>query len=142
MATIEPLTDGPLMVKDVAQCRNSRGEAIAVENPFYLCRCGGSGNKPFCDSTHKKIGFKSAREAPPPSGVPSPAPGGKSAAAAAPCVQIKKNGPYLVTGVADLKCDVAPSDPAQYTLCRCGASKTKPYCDGSHRTIGFKDDKN
>src|SRR5919197_1878770 len=28
-----------------------------------LCRCGGSSNKPFCDSTHSKIGFKGANEA-------------------------------------------------------------------------------
>jgi CDGSH-type Zn-finger protein len=142
MVSIEPLTDGPLTVKGVTQCRNSRGEAIAVADPFYLCRCGASGKKPFCDGTHKKIGFTSAREAPPPSGGTSPASGGKSAGAAAPCVQIKKDGPYLVTGVPDLKCDVAPPDPAQYALCRCGASKTKPYCDGTHRAIGFTDDKN
>ena len=28
-----------------------------------LCRCGASSNKPFCDSTHSKIGFKGANEA-------------------------------------------------------------------------------
>ena len=58
MATIELVPDGPLLVKGVTQCRNSRAEAIAVKDPFYRCRCGGSANKPFCDGTHKKIGFK------------------------------------------------------------------------------------
>jgi CDGSH-type Zn-finger protein len=29
-----------------------------------------------------------------------------------------------------------------YTLCRCGASSNKPLCDGMHRTVNFKDDKN
>jgi CDGSH-type Zn-finger protein len=140
MATIEPRLDGPLIVTGVTQCVNSRGEALAVTDPFYLCRCGGSANKPFCDGTHKKIGFKSARETPPPSAAPSPAP--QRAAATVPGVQIKKDGSYLVTGVPDLKCDIAPSDPAQYALCRCGASKTKPYCDGSHRAAGFTDTKN
>ncbi len=58
MASIELTRDGPLVVKGVTELRNSRGEAIPVKDPVYLCRCGGSANKPFCDGTHKKIGFK------------------------------------------------------------------------------------
>ena len=140
MATIESTTDGPLMVKGITQCRNSRGESLAVKDLFYLCRCGGSNNKPFCDGTHKKIGFKSVREQQGPLAGPS-TPSGQPAPAGEPGVQVNKNGPYLVVGV-ELKCDPAPLDPARYKLCRCGASKNKPYCDGSHRQIGFTDDKN
>jgi len=58
MANIELTRDGPLVVKGVAELRNSRGEPIPAKDPIYLCRCGGSANKPFCDGTHKKIGFK------------------------------------------------------------------------------------
>lgn len=61
MASIEPVPDGPLTVKGVTQCRNLRGEAIAVEDPFFLCRCGASGKKPFCDGTHRAIGFADDR---------------------------------------------------------------------------------
>ena len=55
-------------------------------------------------------------------------------------VQIEKNGPYRVnhiplTGGATAK----GSCPDKYVLCRCGASKNKPYCDGSHADIGWKD---
>ncbi|MDP2241434.1 MAG: CDGSH iron-sulfur domain-containing protein [Burkholderiales bacterium] len=56
-ATIELIKDGPLVVKGVTQFHNSRGEPLKVEETLYLCRCGGSKNKPFCDGTHKKIGF-------------------------------------------------------------------------------------
>ena len=42
--------DGPLIVQDIEGCEWSATTAL-------LCRCGGSGRKPFCDGTHKKNGF-------------------------------------------------------------------------------------
>jgi CDGSH-type Zn-finger protein/ferredoxin len=205
MATIELIPDGPLIVKGVTQCRNSRGEAVAVKDAFYLCRCGASRTKPFCDGTHKKIGFKSAREKGGPHAEtrayagreiaiddnrsvcahighcterspnvfrmnqepwinPDGDPVAKTMATikmcpsgalsyslnqtASPtvagdtCIHIMKDGPYHVVGGAELKCDPAPLRQDRYTLCRCGASKNKPYCDGSHWNAGFKDGAN
>lgn len=202
-ATIDILKDGPLRVTGIRQCRNSRGEAIAVEETVFLCRCGGSQKKPFCDGTHKKIGFSGKRERSGPHGPTedyagrditihdnrsvcahigrctegSPAvfrmkkepwidPGGgerdKTAATvkmcpsgalsytigklrqqASPgpsCINVLKDGPYHVTGGPALNCDPPPLDPEHYTLCRCGGSKNKPYCDGSHWDAGFKAD--
>lgn len=68
-------------------------------------------------------------------------------------IVIVNNGPYLVSGKVPLAQEVAIRDkknvPADwklgetypehesYSLCRCGASKNKPYCDGSHANIGF-----
>lgn len=53
-----------------------------------------------------------------------------------------KNGPYEVSGGAKIVDDAGKeySESAQdpVYLCRCGASKTKPFCDSSHRAIGFK----
>jgi CDGSH-type Zn-finger protein len=57
-ARIDITKDGPLMVNGLKHFRNSRDEPIAVRESMYLCRCGGSKNKPFCDGTHTKIGFK------------------------------------------------------------------------------------
>jgi CDGSH-type Zn-finger protein/ferredoxin len=63
-----------------------------------------------------------------------------------PLVKVSKDGPYLVSGEIELIIGEAefPEDVSRehYTLCRCGASSNKPFCDGSHSTINFKDDKN
>ena len=63
-----------------------------------------------------------------------------------PMITVSKGGPYLVTGGIDLIGDnsniqwAEGSSKEHYTLCRCGASNNKPFCDGMHRMINFKDD--
>jgi len=59
-------------------------------------------------------------------------------------VTVRKNGPFLIEG------DFRLVDPTGATyglggrtvlsLCRCGASANKPFCDGSHNHHGFQDD--
>ncbi len=51
------------------------------------------------------------------------------------------DGPYLVRGefeVTDANGDVIDTRRKTVALCRCGASRTKPFCDGTHKLIGFK----
>ena len=58
-----------------------------------------------------------------------------------PTVTVTNDGPYAVTGGIELV-GVPFGEGASkehYTLCRCGASKNKPFCDGTHWHIGFKD---
>ena len=63
-----------------------------------------------------------------------------------PMVTVSRDGPFLVTGGIDLIGEnIQFGDGASkehYTLCRCGASSNKPFCDGMHKVINFKDDKN
>lgn len=55
-------------------------------------------------------------------------------------VTVSKNGPYLVSGSLPLIADGAqPYRPGRYALCRCGASKNKPFCDGTHWAMAFDD---
>ncbi|MFY8231267.1 MAG: CDGSH iron-sulfur domain-containing protein [Candidatus Nanopelagicus sp.] len=54
-------------------------------------------------------------------------------------IQVKKNGSVRVTGTADFvdaEGNVIETK-TDFSLCRCGASKEKPFCDGSHRDAGF-----
>jgi len=54
---IEPLKDGPFIVKGGIDLENSKGETISEKAVFSLCRCGKSVNKPFCDGTHWHVKF-------------------------------------------------------------------------------------
>jgi CDGSH-type Zn-finger protein len=78
-----------------------------------------------------------------PSGALSYAVNGKEAAPPSrpPKVVATNHGPYAVSGGVELM-QVEFGDGASrehYTLCRCGASANKPFCDGSHWRVGFKD---
>lgn len=61
-----------------------------------------------------------------------------------PMVTVTKDGPYAVTGNIELigQDQGEGASKEHYTLCRCGGSKNKPFCDGTHWHIGFKDEKN
>jgi CDGSH-type Zn-finger protein/uncharacterized Fe-S cluster protein YjdI len=56
---IDPQLDGPLRVKGNLEITSGTGRVVARVTTTYLCRCGGSANKPFCDGTHARIGFSS-----------------------------------------------------------------------------------
>jgi CDGSH-type Zn-finger protein/uncharacterized Fe-S cluster protein YjdI len=56
---VDPQTNGPLRVRGNLEILSGTGRAVARVTTTYLCRCGGSANKPFCDGTHAKIGFRS-----------------------------------------------------------------------------------
>ena len=58
--SITPTPDGPYLVKGLNNFTNQKG-SIETKETMALCRCGGSANKPFCDGTHSKIRFSSAK---------------------------------------------------------------------------------
>jgi CDGSH-type Zn-finger protein len=57
-----------------------------------------------------------------------------------PAIGVTKDGPYRVTGGIELVGQAwgEGASRSRYTLCRCGASKNKPFCDGSHWDAGFQ----
>ncbi len=58
--TVKLLSDGPLQVKGEVEILDAQGNALpAKSGDIFLCRCGQSANKPYCDGTHKKVAFKS-----------------------------------------------------------------------------------
>jgi uncharacterized Fe-S cluster protein YjdI len=55
---IETTPNGPLMVFGIVSVKDSTGTITRKSNATAFCRCGASGNKPYCDGSHKKIGFE------------------------------------------------------------------------------------
>ncbi|HEV8024584.1 MAG TPA: CDGSH iron-sulfur domain-containing protein [Candidatus Nanopelagicales bacterium] len=56
---ITPLPDGPNQVAGGVVIQDSDGTVIKEADTVYLCRCGFSEDKPFCDGSHKKHDWKS-----------------------------------------------------------------------------------
>jgi CDGSH-type Zn-finger protein len=62
--TITANESGPYLVRGPVTILDCDGNAYEVAKEVVaLCRCGGSANKPFCDGTHKKIGFSATERA-------------------------------------------------------------------------------
>lgn len=130
--TVQIAYNGPLYIMGELQIENAPQDMPGVKFRAALCRCGQSGNKPFCDNSHLKAGFEDFG-AVGEKGDGSTEEGGKLTIKAIP------NGPLLVAGNFAI---VASSgrlawQGKQAALCRCGHSKNKPFCDGSHKAAGF-----
>jgi CDGSH-type Zn-finger protein len=50
--------NGPLLVSGGVQVLDAEGNLLYEGERAAFCRCGGSSNKPFCDGTHKRNGFR------------------------------------------------------------------------------------
>lgn len=100
-----------------------------------LCRCGLSRNKPFCDNSHIKGGFVATGE--PPARDSTLA---LTELVGKVSVQPQPNGPYMVVGRLEIESGTGHNvnRVGKAFLCRCGHSKNKPYCDGSHKAAGFE----
>jgi CDGSH-type Zn-finger protein/uncharacterized Fe-S cluster protein YjdI len=101
---------------------------------YTLCRCGASKNKPFCDGSHHEVNFTASGE--PPTGKADMLPVRNGPLAIDP----ETDGPLQVRGNMEIISGtgrvVARLETAR--LCRCGGSSTKPFCDNTHRKIGFR----
>lgn len=58
MTKIKSLKDGPYQVSGGVTVEDASGKTMVTEKEVFLCRCGQSKNKPYCDKTHNQVGFK------------------------------------------------------------------------------------
>jgi len=197
----------PYKVENLDTFINSSNENIPVRDEMFLCRCGDSTKKPFCDGSHAVKGLIEEKlpdrvedhrkayigngiivhfnggicshdgaclrrlpevfnlERRPwinPDGAPPEeimetirrCPSGALSYTfnnihhinfdREPSLKVAKNGPLKIIGWIKLKDDqgTVPDSEEHYTLCRCGGSHNKPFCDGTHIHNGFEDPDN
>jgi len=58
IAEFKMLKNGPLQVSGKFVLKSANGEVMETGDVIFLCRCGGSANKPFCDGSHRRVGLK------------------------------------------------------------------------------------
>jgi CDGSH-type Zn-finger protein len=136
MNVIQPQINGPLKVSGDIEIVSADGTVLKRVTEAWLCRCGRSANKPFCDSSHKAADFRDPVAVSPeyqPKALDPGAPGAQLR------ITLKPNGPLRCFGEMQLadRRGAAAWIGGQASLCRCGGSKNKPFCDGTHKDIGF-----
>ncbi len=132
MNVIVVKADGPYYIQGDLVLRRADGTIVAAARQLWLCRCGLSQDKPYCDGSHTRVDLPAERlhggdiDSLPASGALS--------------VRARTDGPLKLDG----PCEVRSEDGTllmqgvESALCRCGQSKRKPFCDGTHRHARFQ----
>jgi CDGSH-type Zn-finger protein len=140
---IHVVPGGPLVVEQVPLGTLRRAgetydvEPIATGPSYRLCRCGRSGDMPFCD---RPAPYDCFEEEPADGPAPAPFRWDVPDPVGPPAIALKPNGPIRVAGGAPITCGdrtLPPSD--RVSICRCGASRAQPLCDSSHKVVGYRD---
>lgn len=133
---IQPQVDGPLKVEGEIEILAADGALLKIAARVWLCRCGKSATKPWCDSSHKAAGFRDPCAV---SGTYQPKVLEPGTTGAGLRVTLKPDGPLRCFGTVQIRdpSGAVAWSGSQAALCRCGASNNKPFCDGTHRETGF-----
>jgi CDGSH-type Zn-finger protein/uncharacterized Fe-S cluster protein YjdI len=159
--TVTAVADGPLYLRGDVEIRTPDDDLVLHDTRVALCRCGHTANRPLCDNSHARV-FEAAGVAPADAPVVAPLgdaasgtggeatggervvtderPDGRSGEGSDGRLTVTptRNGPLDLDGPFDLRRgDGEPSSYDGATLCRCGGSSNKPFCDDTHVEIGF-----
>jgi CDGSH-type Zn-finger protein len=136
---IRPQPDGPLLAEGRLEVADENGALIKrTEGTLWLCRCGRSRTKPFCDGSHKDAGFRDDATVAADYVIKRPQAGTPGTHLR---LTLRRAGPVNCFGVMHIVgADGRDWQGDQANLCRCGQSANKPFCDGTHRATGFGTD--
>jgi CDGSH-type Zn-finger protein len=139
---IRVVPGGPMLIEGVPVGMLRRDgerhvvDQLATPEACAVCRCGRSGSMPWCDRTSPYACFEEE-----PADGPQPAPFRWDVPDPAGPAQValKPDGPVRVAGGPPITHGDRVLPPVdRVSLCRCGASRSQPLCDGSHKVIGYR----
>jgi CDGSH-type Zn-finger protein len=123
---------GPLQITGNIRLVHEDGK-VQYSNHLRLCRCGHSRSKPECDDQHVDMEFLNSGKI---FEVSEVAASSRPSKITISCI---KDGPITFRGRIRLHNQFGQECvKMQGSLCRCGHSASKPFCDGSHTRVGFK----
>jgi len=127
--------NGPIYIEGDIHVLSGDGTVLLEDTRISLCRCGESQHMPFCDGIHTIVGFIDAGKVQ----TNKKEYVEKRTDSEKLQVTLQPNGPLILKGPfiiknADGEIGFQGNRAA---LCRCGMSKKRPFCDGSHVKIGF-----
>ncbi len=125
--------NGPLQCEGDITLQDTDGNCLSQANEAWLCRCGWSKDKPFCDGAHKDCGFADPAVFEDLRGEPLESETGPLTITIKPNSMLSVRGPVTIRS-RDGK---SVSTRNRAALCRCGESGNKPFCDASHHRCGF-----
>lgn len=130
--------DGPVYIHGEVLIQNSDGDILLKDTRVAMCRCGKSKNKPLCDNSHLEADFKADTSFDPDRLTTEPV-SGKGGPLS---IRLIPNAPFVVEGDYEVKGEETGSQASskKMSFCRCGGSGHKPFCDGTHKKIGFTSD--
>jgi len=133
--TLKINPEGPIFARGNINVITEEGDPLLSDTRLALCRCGASKNKPFCDNSHFAVAFDDPGTTPPGENAST-----EMATSGKLNVIPTADGPLHLQGQVTIRNAGGEVifEGIETWLCRCGASATKPYCDGSHQRIGFK----
>ncbi len=123
---------GPLQITGNITLVNEDG-TVQYANHLTLCRCGHSGSRPNCDGQHLEREFLHSGKISEASEISA------SARPSKITISCIKDGPITFRGRLRLHNQYGQECvKMRGSLCRCGQSTSKPFCDGSHERTGFR----
>lgn len=128
---IQLTENGPMGISGDIEVVDHEGNQITRSDAVWMCRCGQSKDKPFCDGSHRSCDFSTDGDI----GEAL----GKSMIEEKAHLQVRVNrragllvdGPCMLVSADGMR----TRQMERFTLCRCGKSENMPFCDATHKTL-------